>query len=180
MKYMQSGGVPVVVLRPATIYGPGAPVVNPMIGFRYRRVVVVLGGGGFVLPLVYVDDVVDAIVRSIELVDANGQIFNVVDRALVTKRQYVDNVIRPVFPSALVVYVPYSMVYSAVWVQELLLALLRRRPFLTRYRLTASQRSVLYDNSRLVECLGWRPLVSPEEAFARIVSFSTETAGMGR
>jgi dihydroflavonol-4-reductase len=177
--YLQSDGIPVVVFRPAAVYGPGEPVLRKMLGCRYGRRVFILSNREFGLPLVYVDNIVDAIVRSIERAEANGQIFSVADSAYVTKREYVDNVIRRVFSGVGVVYVPYRTAYSAAWVQEFLLTLLRRPPFLTRYRLTTSQKSVVYDHGRLAERSGWQPHVSSPETLAWIVSIEAVATSTG-
>ncbi len=104
--YMRDGSVPVVVLRPGTVVGPGGELYTPMLGFSAGRLFVVIGTGGFVLPLVYVDNLVDAIVQSLEHQDAPGQVFNVVDQDRITKRTYMNRVIRRVHPHARVVYLP--------------------------------------------------------------------------
>ena len=127
------------------------------------------------MPLVYIDNVVDAIILSMKRPEANGQIFNVADGERVSKREFIDNVIRPLHPRAIVVYVPYWLLYAAVWLQEALLRVIRRPPLLSRYRLISSQKVIAYDHSKLTGCLGWQPCVSAAEAFERIVAF--EAAG---
>ena len=60
---LENGTVPIVCLRPGTIYGPGGEIYTPMIGFALgRRVFAVIGDGSLVLPLVYVDNMVEAII----------------------------------------------------------------------------------------------------------------------
>ena len=111
--YMSTGDVPVVVLRPGTIYGPGGELYTPMMGFSLGRLFVVIGMGGFVLPLVYVDNLAEAIVGSIAKKEAEGGVFNVVDPEPINKRQYVDRVVRRVHRNATVVYLPYAALYAA-------------------------------------------------------------------
>ena len=86
--FMKSGEVPVVVLRPGTIHGPGGELYTPMMGFSAGSTYVVIGTGDFVLPLTYVDNVAEAIVQSANSPAANGEIFNVVDPEALTKREY--------------------------------------------------------------------------------------------
>jgi hypothetical protein len=53
--------------------------------------------------------------------------------------------------------------------QERAFALMKRRPVLSCYRLTSSQKSLLYDSSRLAGRLGWKAKVSLVEAMDRLV-----------
>jgi nucleoside-diphosphate-sugar epimerase len=161
---------PVVVLRPGTIYGPGGDLFSPMMGLSLgRKLFVVFGMGSFVLPYVYIDNLVDAIIAALGSDPANNQILNIVDGHGLTKKDYLEKVIRRVYPGARIVHVPLALLYGATALQELLFGLLKRRPVLTRYRLLSSQRSVVYDSSKAREMLPWSPRVTAEEAADRIV-----------
>jgi nucleoside-diphosphate-sugar epimerase len=172
-EYMNTGDVPVVILRPGTIYGPGGDVYTPMMGFSLGSLYVVIGTGKFVLPFVFVDNVVDAITKCIDKQEAEGQVFNVVDREKLTKRDYINAVIRQIDPKARVIYVPYAVIYGLTWLQELAFRLIKRPPVLSLYRLISSQRNVIYDDRKVVERLGWMPPVRATEAMASLVRFQT-------
>ena len=168
--YMKSGDVPVVILRPGTVYGPGTDLYSPMMGFSLGSVYIVIGTGGFVLPYVFVDNLAGAIAQCLEKREAEGEIFNVVDPERIDKRQYVDRVIRRADKRARILYLPYSVLYGITWMQEVAFRLMKRRPVLTRYRLTSSQKSVVYDASKIAARLGWKPSVPLEEALGRLTS----------
>ena len=170
-KAMDDGDVPAVILRPGTIYGPGGDLFTPMMGFSMGNgLFIVIGNGKFILPFVYVDNVVDAVIRGIEDDRADNQIFNVVDSERITKREYVGKVIRKRYPKARVLYMPFSFLYLMTGFQEILFGIMKRNPVLTRYRLTSSQRSVLYDNSKIMKTLDWTPGVSFEKAAEVLVA----------
>jgi nucleoside-diphosphate-sugar epimerase len=169
-EFMTTSSIPTVILRPGIIYGPGSTLYTGMIGFSFRSLYLVIGNGHFVLPLVYVDHVVDAILLSLEKDAAAGQILNVVDPEPVDKQSYMNQVIRRVDTNAWVVYLPYSLVYSLTWLQERLLGLMRRRPLLSCYRLTSSQRRVTYDCREIGRLLGWKPRFSATEAMNALVA----------
>lgn len=77
----------VVCLRPGTIIGPGTEVNTPMMGFKFAdNVFAVIGRGDFIIPLVYIDKLVDAILISLENNDSIGKVYNVVDSDRVTER----------------------------------------------------------------------------------------------
>jgi nucleoside-diphosphate-sugar epimerase len=170
METMKSASFPVVILRPGTIYGPGGEIYTPMMGFSLKKkAFVVIGMGAFELPFVYIDNLIDAIIQSIQQPEANNQIFNVVDTEKVTKKQYIEKVVKKVYHGSPVIYFPYSVLYSITWLQEGLCGLLKKAPFLTRYRLVSSQRNIRYDNSRITDRLHWSPRVSFNEAAAKII-----------
>jgi nucleoside-diphosphate-sugar epimerase len=170
-EFMASGQVPTVILRPAAIYGPEGALFTAMMGFSFRSLYVVIDVGGFVLPLVYVDNVVDAIMLSLEKEAASGRTFNVVDSERIDKRTYMNGVVRRANPGARVVYFPYYLLYGLAWLQERMFQLMKKPPVLRCYRLASSQRNVVYDARHIAECLGWRPRVSATEAMDRVVAW---------
>lgn len=170
LEAMTRGTVPIVVLRPGTIFGPDADPLTPMIGLKLPgNVLLAFGDGSLELPLIYVDNLVDVIVKATQLPSANHQVFNVIDTDRITKREYIDKIIRPLHPGIWVIYFPYRLLYALVWLQEKLFSALRRRPILTRYRLTSSQRAVSYDTSKLAGVLGWRQRYTHAEAIQTMI-----------
>ncbi len=162
---------PVVILRPGTIYGPGGQVFTPMIGFALaNKLFVVIEHGEFELPLVYIDNLVDAILEVIVNSHADNKVFNLVDTDSITKKIYVDKLIRKLYPKAYVVYLPYSCIYWLTWAQEKAFHALGRKPFFTTYRLISSQKNIRYDCSKIKSSIGWRPRVKFEQAVAAITS----------
>ncbi len=163
---MSHDGLAAVCLRPGTYFGPGGDVFTPMMGLAFGEgFFMVIGNGRFHLPLIYVDNLIDAIIASIEKDNGVGKVFNVVDSDCVTKREYVNLFLRKLYPRARFLYFPYSLFYSMVYAQEILVGLLKRKPFLTRYRLTASQRDIRYSSEAIRKELGWAPPYTIRQAF---------------
>src|SRR5690606_38173923 len=86
-EYSQKHGLPVVVLRPGVIYGPGAKPFSNRIGLNLFGVFLHLGGRNK-LPLTYVENCAEAIAVVGAHPDAVGKVFNVVDDDLPTCSQY--------------------------------------------------------------------------------------------
>lgn len=174
---MARNAFPIVILRPGTIYGPGGEYFTPMMGFSlFKKVFLVIGTGTFELPFVFIDNLVDAIVLSISNSEADGNIFNIVDTPRMNKQQYMQMLIKKLYPRSRVVYIPYRMLYLITAVQELVLGLLHRNPFLTRYRLESSQKSVVYDTSTIKRNLNWSPRITNEQAIAAIIQFESKSS----
>jgi len=66
-----------VVLRPGRVFGPGMTLLTPEVARRIRNLFVILGDGTRELPLVYVDDVVNAIILAGENSKFDGRVFHI-------------------------------------------------------------------------------------------------------
>ena len=172
-EYQRASGAPIVILRPGTIYGPGGQIYTPLMGFSIGSRYIVIGNGKFVLPLVYVDNVVDSIVHCATRPDANGEIFNVLDPEPLTKREYMDRVVKRVDRNARTFYLPFSILYGITWMQELAFRMMGRRPVLSLYRLTSSQKPVVYDGTKIATKVQWIAPVATQIALDELVRSAT-------
>jgi 2-alkyl-3-oxoalkanoate reductase len=87
--------LPAVVLRPGFIYGPRDRTVLPSIlgrmkdgQFKY------LGSGNQLLNNTYVGNVIDAVLLAIHRDDVIGEVFNITDSRLVSKREFAGGIAR--------------------------------------------------------------------------------------
>jgi nucleoside-diphosphate-sugar epimerase len=172
---MKSDTPSITCLRPGTIWGPGGENFTPMMGLSLgSRLIVIIGSLGFVLPLVYLDNLVDAIILCIGHPAARGSIFNIVDKQKIDKKIYAREVLKPLMRGALFVRLPYWALYFAVACQEALCRAVERPPVLTRYRLISSQRSVVYGTDKIRHRLGWTPAVGFEQAVQATLGHGNE------
>lgn len=174
---MNHDGQPiVVVLRPGTLYGPGGEVYTKMIGITFeQKVFIVFGNGENELPLVHVDNVVDAIVECIRKSAADNQVFNVVDHDQVTKKMYMEQVVKPLYSRAVVLYCPMFVICALTWVQEKVLLLLGKAPVLTMYRLASSQKRVRYDTLEIQNAIGWRSRIRFAQGASQLIAHHQES-----
>jgi predicted dehydrogenase/nucleoside-diphosphate-sugar epimerase len=169
---MKRNGVPIVCLRPGTIYGPGGEIFTPMIGFGFgHKLFAIIGTGKSVLPLIYIDNLVEGIVEAINNDISTGKVYNLVDMERLTKKEYLNLILKTLYPKAYYFYMPYTLLYLIVFLQEVIFRTLKRKPFLTRYRLTSSQKNVVYDSSKIRNDLGWKAVVPNRDAIDRILQY---------
>ncbi len=155
-----NGRVPTVILRPATIYGPRGPVFTPLIGISlFNKIFMILGKKKMKLPLVYIDNLVDAIILCIENERSAGHTFNVIDDEVITKRDYVHKLAKELFPSSRSVALPYWLVKSLVHFQEIAFSMLKKNPVLTRYRLDSASAEIDFSNEKIKKAISWSPKV---------------------
>ena len=169
--YMNQNKVRAVCLRPGTIYGPGGEKFSPMLGFSLKdKVFFVIHKKGFIMPLVYIDNLLKVIITAMVKDKSTGQVYNVVDPQQIGKKEYMDTFFRKLYPGAWCFYLPYSLFYAAVGLQEIIFRALRRNPVLTRYRLISSQKPIIYDSSKIMKDLGWQPLFSFDQGADKITN----------
>jgi nucleoside-diphosphate-sugar epimerase/predicted dehydrogenase len=163
--------LPAVILRPGQIFGPGAEKSGASGTFRLAGRQIVYGSGSLPLPLVYVDDVADALILAAALPKATGQVFHIVDPEVVTQRTFLKmqskwwrcNMGGPLK----VAYWPkWLLIFLAAGV-ETLGAVLRRGVPLTRYRVRSLPPLYPFDLSAATNELGWKPRVGAIEGLRK-------------
>src|SRR5215472_2373562 len=86
-------GLPVVTFRPPFVYGPNNPFYREQFFWdrlRAGRPVVIPGDGHRLMQFVYVDDLVNAMIRAMTEPRAEGEAFNIVDTKPLTQVEFVE------------------------------------------------------------------------------------------
>jgi 2-alkyl-3-oxoalkanoate reductase len=84
-------GPEVIILRPGFIYGPGDPHNLPRIIRSLRRgKFAFIGSRHHVIPIVYIDDVVQAMLLAAQALDVNGHVYLITDGSRTTIGEFVD------------------------------------------------------------------------------------------
>ncbi|MCA9673657.1 MAG: NAD-dependent epimerase/dehydratase family protein, partial [Myxococcales bacterium] len=160
-------GLPAVILRPGQIFGGGIPLINGAVARAARGRWLVLGDGTLTLPLVYIDDVVDAIVAAVDRGLTGGEVIQLVDRDLLTQREVLDRA----GGGRRVVRVPRPLLFALGKLSELPLALVGRSSPVALYRLRSALARLRFESDRAARLLDWTPRVGVREGIRR------ETAG---
>ncbi len=149
-RYANEQGLPITILRPGTIYGPRGKIFFPRIGYSFKnKIFVIIGRGDNLLPLVYVENLVEAIRLAGMREEAIGQIYNIVDDNQITQRKYLNELIARTGLKALTLHVPFRVVYLTASLLEAQAAVVRSKnpPLLSRYRLACGAKNLQYDTS---------------------------------
>lgn len=175
--YRRFGSSPatrVVILRPGMIYGRDNlwhALLGAELGPRFLRI-----GSRATLPLTYVENCADAVVRAAELLTSDpcpidGEIINVVDDDLPTQGAYVEQVSRLIDPPPSLL-VPWPVMRAAAAAADranrVLFGGRARLPgIVVPARLHARFKPLRYSNHRAKELLGWEPRFDLTEALTR-------------
>lgn len=159
-------GLPACVVRPGVIFGPGVKPSSPAGSFAMFGRWIVVGRGSLKLPLVYVDDVVDALLLGATQPGIEGVLINLVDPTAVTQRDYIRRA-QIAEPTVKAMYVPKPVLMMAAVGVEGLGALLKRGVPLSRYRIRSIRPLCNFNLTVARERLGWAPRVGVEEGLRR-------------
>ena len=160
LEYHRTQGLPAVVLRPGFIYGPRDRTVLPKLVQSLREGQVrYIGGGTRAMNTIYVGNLVDAIFLAVEKPEAVGEVFNLTDGEVVSKRQFIDAIADGAGAPRPARSVPLWLARIAAWSME---RRARRRgateaPRLTQARLKFLGLNLDYSIEKARTRLGYQP-----------------------
>jgi nucleoside-diphosphate-sugar epimerase len=164
---IRNQNLPAVILRPGQIFGAGAEKMPPSGVIALAGRWVVMGNGALPLNLVFIEDVVDGILLAGSQKDVCGQIFQLVDGATVSQREYIEVAGRHISGTLRVSYVPKAILYTAALGVEILGRLLGRKVPLSRYKIQSLAPLAPFDGSAARDKLGWTPALGTREGLRR-------------
>ncbi|UKD58660.1 NAD-dependent epimerase/dehydratase family protein [Amycolatopsis sp. FU40] len=145
------GGVPLTIVRPVSVYGPGSKdFVVEVANLLLRGQMMYVRGGRAPAGLVYVDNVADAMIAAAAAESAVGGVYNLRDNEETTWREYLRALARGLgvgepklnlpAPIATGLALAFEAVYGALR--------LRGRPMLTRHAVHLFERNQLFPIDR--------------------------------
>ena len=169
---IRNNGLPAVILRPGQIFGPGAEGVTPngVVSLAGRWIAV--GPPAQTLPLVFVEDVIDALLLAARTPGIAGQCFHVVDPKALRQDRYLAAAGRHAGGERKIHRVPRAAFLCVATAVELLGKVLRRSVPLTRYRVRSLRPLSNFDLDAVHRGLGWEPKVGVERGLA--ITFPVE------
>jgi len=173
-EHIRERQLPAVVLRPGFIYGPRDQTIIPKVlarlksgGFKF------LGTGQQLLNNTYVGNLVEAIFLAIEKDDVVGEVFNITDDRLVSRREFIgtlcDNAGIPVPNKS----VPLPVAKTLANLMEGLYRLLGKQeaPLLSSARIKFLGLNLDYSIDKARRILGYKPSTDFTDAMRTTVSW---------
>jgi nucleoside-diphosphate-sugar epimerase len=167
-------GLPVSVVRPAGIYGPGDTRFLKLFRPISRGRFVMIGTGEALYHLTYIDDLVDGIVRAGRRPEAVGEVFTLAGPRITTLRELVDAIAAAVSAKPPWLRLPYAPVHGAAVVCEKLCKLIGVAPPLYPRRVEFFAKDRAFDISKARRLLGYDPRVDLDEGLRRTAAWYRE------
>ena len=160
---VKNRGLEAIIIRPGQVFGPGSDVLTPAVARRAGNKLVVLGNGSVPLPLVYVSDVVDALISAGRSGPFDGTVLHIVDNSTTLDQNGLLKFLGGANSKlGKVVHVPRLVVNGAAVAAQLVFGMMRRRAPLNLYRVRSALSHLEFDCSRAARVLDWRPAVGIE------------------
>jgi nucleoside-diphosphate-sugar epimerase len=170
-------GLPVTVVRPATIYGPrGKDFVVEIAKLLQQRLMLLIDGGRVRGGFTYVDNVAEAMVQAAESSVTVGRAYNICDETHTTWREYT-NVLADALGyrrPRLALPFPIAMVLGASMEVPFAMMKAQRRPLLTRHAVHLLGQDQEFPAGRAREDFGFAPQTSFAEGIARSAAWVRE------
>ena len=158
-------GLRAVIIRPGQIFGAGTERIPPPGVIALGNHWIVVGDGEQVLPLVYVEDVADALLRAAESSKVPA-IYNIVDPDAITQREYLTAIRAQLSRDVTVHYCPKLLLLAAGWMCEVGQALMKRELPLSRYRVRSIRPLNPFDLTAATKELLWQPRIGVRAALS--------------
>lgn len=115
-RFRSRTGFPVVTLRPPYVYGPENPFYREQFFWdrmKLNRPIIVPGDGLRLMQFVYIHDLVQAMMATLEVPGAVGEAFNVANPKPITQTEVVETMAQAARKKAQLVYVPRQRIQKA-------------------------------------------------------------------
>jgi len=145
--------LPAVILRPGQIFGGKMPLLTAAVARKIGGRWIVLGNGKLRLPLIHLDDVVEAVRQAADSPLVAGQIIQLVHDEQPTQNQVLR---QSLGPRGRVWRIPRGLVFCLGGLSEIALGLLHRPSPLSRYRLHSALSRLQFHSAQQSLLPGWR------------------------
>ncbi len=176
-------GLPVTILRPATIYGPrGKDFTQETATLLRQRLMAYVGGGHATGGFTYVDNVVHAMLKAAASSNTIGQAYNLADGTDASWRDYATLFAEQLGTKAPWIDLSFAVAMALARTFEAPHRILRLpgRPLLTRHAVLLLGRNQEFPAAKAKDDFGFQPTVSLEEGIRRSVAWLADAAAPKR
>lgn len=163
LKAYQEQGLPVTVVRPGLVYGPGDLHLLGFFSSINKGLFRVIDGGNALLHPVYIDDVIAAFLLCAERPQAVGRSYNIAGKRPVTVRELATTIAHALDKELPAGSIPHWLANLASDIFAVIPGMKGERAPLTRSRVQFLTNSRIYDISCAQSELGYAPKIELEE-----------------
>jgi len=174
LKYNREFGLPVTVVRPAAIYGPGDMRLFKLFRMVARRRAIILGSGETLYHMVYIADLVRGFLLAAETERAVGEVFIIGGEGYVTLRKLYEMIALALGMRLTLYSLPLKPVMAVATIMEKILPPFGISPPLYRRRVDFFSKNRAFDISKAKDILGYNPEHSMEAGIAETATWYRE------
>lgn len=171
LQYMAEDRLPVTIFRPGGIYGPGDLRFLKLFKSIKNRNFIMFGSGEVLYQLIYIDDLVDGIIRCGMDDAAIGQVFILTGHAPVTLNEFILEIARSVGSPGPRLRLPVMPLYWAGFACELLFKPLGLQPPIYRRRVDFFRKDRAFSIKKAKSQLHFSPQVDLRTGLAKTAAW---------
>lgn len=167
LRYFENHGLHVTVIRPTPIYGPGDLRLLKLFKLALNNPTVVIGDGKIYYHLVYVDDLIDGIIKASKKDEVVGQPFIIGGKEILTLNELIDTIQKLHQTKYRRIHLPAKPFQVLGTVLEKLLVPMKIEPPIYRRRVDFFTKSRYFDINKAIQHLDYTPKVSVHEGLQK-------------
>ena len=171
MYYFKEKGLPVSVIRPTGIYGPGDTRMLKMYRMIQDKKFIMFGKGAVNYHLTYVTDTVEGLRLAAEKEVALGQAYLIAGEEYTTLLEFAQTVARVLNVPIPKIKLPVWPLYCAGFLCEKICVPLKIQPPIFRRRVDIFTKDRAFDITKAKRDLGFKPVVSMEEGIQQTATW---------
>jgi nucleoside-diphosphate-sugar epimerase len=160
LRFCEETGLPVSVIRPCAIYGPGDMRLYKLFQIASNRYAILLGSGKIFYHMVYIDDLVDGFILASEKEKAVGEPFIIGGPEILTLNEILDLISNELGVPSTKVHMPLKPFQILGALCEKVCIPLGIEPPIYRRRVDFFAKSRAFDISKARNLLGYEPKVN--------------------
>lgn len=166
-----SKGLPVVVIRPAMIYGPGDLRLLKLFKTIAKKKFIMIGNGKTLAHFIYIDDLVDSFLLAAEKDNILGEIFIIAGEKPITLNYLTQQIAKECGTKIPSFHIPAKPIQVLGSICELICKPFGIEPPLYRRRVDFFTKNRSFDTTKAKTRLGFIPKISVEEGIKRTLSW---------
>jgi len=173
MDFYEKHGLPVVIVRPGFVFGPGDKRFIPnILRLLNEGRFMFLGGGNNVMNLVYIDNLIDVLVEAGRRKEAVGQVYNITNKDKTTMKDFIYTICDISGLKRPRKSLPFPVAKTLASILEAIGRMAKKKtpPLLTKARVKVSGLNLDFDISKAVKELGYDSKVSIKEGLERTLA----------
>lgn len=160
-------GTVITILRPGLVYGEGKNPLSSLAIKTGKRLCIVLGSGKKILPLVYVENLIDAILLAEN--KKKGSLYNVIDDEIINVKAFMKLYKSMAKTGIITIYIYEVALLIISYVIDKIFSLLLKKHTDYHYKATCMTRSAIHSNEKIKLELGWEQKTTFQDALGKVI-----------
>jgi nucleoside-diphosphate-sugar epimerase len=147
--------IPITILRPPAVYGPGDKAILQIFQIINRRLRPYMAGGRNRVQMVYVEDLVDAILAAMQSPAPSGGVFFIAEAESHSVREMMDIIAELLGKYSLAVTIPLPFLQGIAFIAEMAFKAVGQAPLFSRQKVRELTADWSFDITAAQEALGF-------------------------